>query len=371
MLFRFLLILFCFISCQQISKNEIRIGEFGSLTGGTATFGQSTHKGILLATEEINAKGGVLGKQIKMITEDDRSLAEEAKTAVLKLIKQQKVVAILGEVASSRSLAAAPEAQKSSIPMISPASTNPAVTQVGDYIFRACFVDSFQGEAMAKFVKNDLKLSKVAILKDIKNDYSIGLADFFEKTFKTLGGNITSVESYSENDIEFRAQLTSILSKNPEGIFIPGYYTEVGLIARQARELGFTGGLFGGDGRDSSKTLEIGGKYVENSYFSTHYSSEDPDPSVQGFIEKFKKEHGVVPDAMAVLGYDAANLLFDAMTRAGSTEGAKVRDALAGTQNFKGISGNISMDPDRNAQKKLVVQKIENGHVVFAQSVNP
>jgi branched-chain amino acid transport system substrate-binding protein len=352
-------------------ENEILIGEYGSLTGGTATFGQSTHKGIILALDEVNGSGGILGKKIRIITEDDQSKPEEAKTAVLKLIKQNGVVAILGEVASSRSLAAAPECQKSKIPMLSPASTNPKVTEVGDYIFRACFVDSFQGEAMAKFARDALRLTRVAILKDIKNDYSVGLADFFEKTFKSMGGEIVDIQSYSEGDIDFRAQLTTLKNQNPEGIFVPGYYTEVGLIARQARELGFRGPLLGGDGWDSPKTLEIGGDAVNGCYFSNHYAADDPDPRVQGFIEKYRKKHGTIPDAMAVLGYDSAHLLFDAIRRANSAEPAKIRDALASTKDFQAVSGRISMDQNRNAEKRLVILQIENGRIQFHSAVSP
>ncbi len=350
---------------------EIMIGEYGSLTGGTATFGQSSHQGTMLATEEVNAAGGLLGRKVKIVTEDDQSRPEEAKTAVLKLIKQNGVVAVIGEVASSRSLAAAPECQKSKIPMISPASTNPKVTEIGDYIFRACFVDTFQGEAMAKFARNDLKLSRVAVLKDVKNDYSVGLADFFEKTFKAEGGEIVVVQSYSEGDIDFRAQLTAVRGTNPDGVFVPGYYTEVGLIARQARELGLTVPLLGGDGWDSPKTIEIGGAAVEGAYFGNHYAADDPDPVIQSFIRKFKAKHGVVPDAMAVLGYDAANLLFDAIKRAGSAEPTKIRDALAATADFQGVSGKLTMDASRNAKKKLVIMKIENGAIKFHAEVKP
>lgn len=353
------------------NENVLLIGEYGSLTGGTATFGQSVHKGVTLATEEINAKNGLLGKKVEVITEDDQSKPEEAKTAVLKLIKQNQVNAIIGEVASSRSLAAAPECQKAKIPMISPASTNPKVTEVGDYIFRACFIDTFQGEAMAKFAYNNLKARKVAILKDIKNDYSVGLAEFFEKTFKKLGGEIVINESYSEGDIEFRAQLTAIKSKNPDLVYVPGYYTEVGLIVRQARELGLTVPFTGGDGWDSPKTLEIGGASVNGCYFSNHYASDDPSPTVQGFIEKFKKKYGETPDAMAVLGYDAANLLYDAIGRAGSVDSAKIRDALADTKKFSGVSGEITMDPQRNAQKRIVILKIEDGKIKFSDAMNP
>ena len=366
----FFLSLLSFSTCSKPS-NEILVGEFGSMTGSTATFGLSTHNGILLAAQEFNASGGLNGKKINIISEDDRGLPEEAKTAVLKLIKQSKVVAILGEVASSRSLAAAPEAQRSAIPMISPASTNPAVTQVGNYIFRACFIDSFQGEAMAKFAANKLNLKNVAVLQDVKNDYSIGLADFFEKTFKSLGGNIAGIESYSEGDIEFRAQITSLLRSNPDGIFIPGYYTDVGLIARQARELGFKGPLMGGDGWDSAQTLEIGGAAMEGTYYSNHYSADDPAPEVQNFISKFKAKYNQVPDAMAVLGFDAATMLFDAFKRAGTVDGEKVREALAGTINLKGVSGNITIDSNRNAVKRLVILKIENGKVSFADAVEP
>lgn len=366
----FFLSLFIF-SCTPPS-NEIRVGEFGSMTGSTATFGLSTHNGITLAAEEFNKSGGLNGKKVKIISEDDRGLPEEAKTAVLKLIKQSKVVAILGEVASSRSLAAAPEAQRNHIPMISPASTNPAVTQVGDYIFRACFIDSFQGEAMAKFAFNKLSLRNVAILRDIKNDYSVGLAHFFDLTFKKLGGAISTVESYSEGDIEFRAQITSLLRFNPDGIFIPGYYTDVGLIARQARELGFKGPLMGGDGWDSAKTLEIGGSAMEGSYYSNHYSADDPNPLVQNFIAKYKAKYGHVPDAMAVLGYDAANLLFDAFVRAGTIDGEKVRDTLAtAKQRFQGVSGSITIDSNRNAIKRLVILKIANGKISFDDAVEP
>ncbi len=351
--------------------DEIRIGEFGSLTGTTATFGQSTHNGILLAVDETNAAGGVIGKKLKLITEDDQSKPEEAKTAVIKLIKQQRVAAILGEVASSRSLAAAPEAQKAGIPMVTPASTNPKVTQVGDYIFRTCFIDPFQGSTMAKFAHDTLKVNQVAILKDVKNDYSVGLAEFFERTFTGMGGQIVANESYSEGDTEFRAVLTAIRSKNPQAIYIPGYYTEVGLIARQARELGLRVPMLGGDGWDSEKTLEIGGDAVNGSYYTNHYSAEDPSPVVQGFIQKYKAKYGEVPDAMAVLGYDAARILIDAIKRAGSADGPKVRDALAQTKDFGGVSGSITIDAERNSKKNIVVLKIDGGKVKFQTSIAP
>jgi branched-chain amino acid transport system substrate-binding protein len=358
-------------SCQP-QGDEILIGEYGSLTGGTATFGTSTHEGLLIALDEINAAGGVLGKKIRVLTEDDQSTPEEAVTAVLKLIKQNGVKAVIGEVASSRSLAAAPVCQSSQIPMLSSASTNPKVTQVGDYIFRACFIDPFQGSTMAKFAFNTLKARRFAILTDSKNDYSVGLTEFFRETIKKLGGEILVEESYAEGDIEFKAQLTSIKAYNPEAIYVPGYYTECALIARQARELSIAAPLLGGDGWDSPKTVEIGGKAVEGAYFTNHYSAEEKRPEVVKFIDAYKARYGGrVPDAMAVLGYDSMKLIADAITRAGSTDGAKIRDALATTKNFPGVSGHITIDKDRNAQKAIVVLRIEDGRFRFVESIEP
>ena len=221
--------------CTQNSADEIVVGEYASLTGGTATFGKSSNAGVQLAAEEINASGGLLGKKLRVVVEDDQSKPEEARTAVLKLLKQNQAVAVLGEVASSRSLAAAPECQRAGVPMISQASTNPKVTAVGDYIFRVCFIDPFQGSTMAKFAAETLKAKTAAILRDIKNDYSVGLADFFRDEFVRHGGKILIDVSYSEGDIDFKAQLTAIRGVQPDVVFVPGYYTEVGLIARQAR----------------------------------------------------------------------------------------------------------------------------------------
>ncbi len=358
-------------SCSK-PVDEIRIGEFGSLTGGTATFGISTHEGVMLALRDINAAGGLLGKPVRVITEDNQSKPEEAVTAVLKLIKQDLVVALIGEVASSRSLAAAPVAQANKIPMLSPASTNPKVTEVGDYIFRACFIDPFQGSAMAAFAINTLKLHRFAILTDVKNDYSTGLTQFFRETVVKLGGEIIAEESYSEGDIEFKAQLTAIRSKQPEAIYVPGYYTECALIARQAKELGVNVPLLGGDGWDSAKTVEIGGKAVEGVYITNHYSAEDPRPEVKQFIADYKKMYaGKAPDVMAALGYDAIRMMADAIRRAGSTDGPAVRDALAATKDFAGVTGTITIDEHRNARKTIVVLRIEGGDFHLVTSMPP
>jgi branched-chain amino acid transport system substrate-binding protein len=350
--------------------DKILVGHVASMTGDTATFGRSTDAGMRLAIEEINGSGGVLGKQIELVTEDDRSVTEEARTVAQKLIQRDQVVALLGEIASSRSLAAGPEAQRAQVPMISPGSTNPKVTEVGDFVFRACFIDPFQGSVMAQFAMQELKAKRLAILFDFKQDYSVGLADFFRNKVKELGGEIVADERYTSGDIEFRAQLTTIRSQTPDAIFIPGYYTEVGLIAKQARELGIAVPLLGGDGWDSEKTIEIGGEAVEGYFFSTHYAADSDDPRVQDFVKRYTEKYSATPDAMAALGYDTAKILADALARAGSTEGPKLRDAIAATAGFQGVTGKISMDPQRNAKKDAVVLKIEGGKFRYHRTVS-
>jgi branched-chain amino acid transport system substrate-binding protein len=353
------------------TSDEIVVGEYGSLTGTTATFGLSTDNGAKMAFDEINTAGGVLGKKLKILVEDDQSKPEEAATAVTKLINQNHVVAMIGEVSSSRSLAAAPVCQANGVPMVSPSSTNPRVTQIGDYIFRVCFIDPFQGSVMAKFAANTLKAKRVAILVDVRNDYSVGLQTFFRENFRQLGGEVVAEQSYSEGDSDFHAQLTQIKAVNPEAIYVPGYYTEVGTIARQARELGITVPLLGGDGWDSPKLFEIGGDALNGCYLSNHYSVDDPSAAVQKFVAAYKARYKQTPDALAALGYDAAKILADAMSRAGSSEGPKVRDALAATKDFPGVTGKITINKDRNAVKPAVVLKVENGKFVYVETVSP
>jgi branched-chain amino acid transport system substrate-binding protein len=351
--------------------SDILVGEFGSMTGGEATFGISTHRGIELAFKEVNSSGGVKGQQLKLLSLDDQGKPEEAATAVTKLITQDKVVAILGEVASSRSLAAAPIAQQYKIPMISPSSTNPKVTEVGDYIFRVCFIDPFQGTVMAKFAREHLKLSKVAVMKDMKSDYSVGLSNFFQETFTQLGGKIVTEETYSTNDIDFNAQLTNIKGKKPDGIFIPGYYTEVGLIANQARKAGLKVPLLGGDGWDSSKLFEIGKDAIVGGYFSNHYTTDTEDTLAKEFIAAYKNQYNEVPDGLAAMGYDAAKVLVDAMNRAKSLSSSDLRDAIAATRDFAGVTGKITIDEKRNATKPAVVVKVIGASNQFVTAINP
>jgi branched-chain amino acid transport system substrate-binding protein len=262
--------------------------------------------------------------------------------------------------------------------MLSPGSTNPKVTEMGDYIFRACFIDPFQGTAMANFAMKDLGLKRFAILYAVNSDYSQGLRKFFTEAVQKNGGQIVADLSYTEkSDVDFKGQLTKIRDSNPEAIWVPGYYTEAGLICQQARELGINVPIMGGDGWDSDQTVQIGKGAVENTYFSNHYHADEDRPEVKKFVETYKAMYKnpdgspKVPDAMAILGYDAMKLMADAITRANGTDGAKIRDALAATKNFPGASGSITIDENRNAKKPIVILKIEGGKFNYVSRVNP
>ena len=352
------------------AQDEIKVGEYASLTGGAASFGVSSHNGTALAFDEINAQGGLLGKKVHLITEDDRSTPGEATTIAAKLITQDKVIALLGEVASGRSREAAPIAQENKIPMISPASTNPQVTTVGDYIFRVCYIDPFQGTVMAKFALSK-GFKKVAVLTDNKQDYSQGLAQFFKENFTKSGGEIVRDQVYSTGDKDFRAQLTSIKASHPDAIFVPGYYAEVALIARQARQLGIKVPLLGGDGWVGNSLLPVAGNALDGSFFSSHFSIENKDPVIQDFVKAYQAKYGSVPDDMAALGYDSAKILADAIKRANTTDEPALRDAIAATKNYHGVTGNITIDDKRNANKPAVVQTIGNGGFHFIETVQP
>jgi branched-chain amino acid transport system substrate-binding protein len=362
------------LSCGGEKNPEtqgIRIGFYGALTGPTATFALSGRNGARLAADEVNRAGGVLGKRVELLVEDDRGEASEAASSVSKLITRDHVVALIGEFASSRTLAAAPIAQAEKVPMISPSSTNVEVTKKGDYIFRACFIDSYQGKVLATFARENLKAATAAILVDAKSDYSVGLADAFRRDFLAAGGRVVAEMKYTEGDSDFSAQLTALKPLGPDVVVVPGYYTDAGLIARQARSLGLNAVLLGADGWDSPKLVEIGGEAMEGTYFSNHYSVDDPSPAVREFVQSYKRAYGVEPDSLGALCYDAARVLFDAMRRAGSTEGKRLRDALAETKDFVGVTGKITMDEDRNPVKSAVVLKIENGRFRFAASIAP
>lgn len=359
------------LSACTKKTNEILVGEYGSLTGNDATFGLSTNKGLRMAFDEINEAGGINGKKIKLITIDDQGKSEEAASAVTRLITQDKVVAIIGEVASGRSKAAAPIAQKHQVPMITHASTNPDVTKAGDYIFRTCFIDPFQGFVGAKFATQNLKSKKAAVLRDVKSEYSVGLADVFVAEYKKMGGEIVADLSYQGGDIDFKAQLTQIRSKNPDVIFIPGYYTEVGLIAQQTRQLGIKANLLGGDGWDSARLHEIGKDAINGGYYSNHYTTESTDPAVIDFMKKFKAKYNETPDAMAALSYDAAKVLAAAMTRAKEVTPKAIRDELAKTADYAGVTGKITINAERNAVKSAEIVQVQGPARKYITTIAP
>src|SRR5882724_5667329 len=341
--------------------DKVKVGVFMSMTGDTANFGISSVNGIKMATDEANAAGGINGKQIELDVQDDRSDPSEAATIVTKFVTQDSVHAILGEVASSRSIAAAPIAQNAKIPMLTPSSTNPEVTKKGNFIFRSCFIDPVQGAAIAQFAARTLGAKRAAIMVDRKNDYSTGLESVITATFTKMGGQMVAVQSYQEGDQDFNAQLTSLKGANPEVIFVPGYYNDVGLIAKQARDKGITVPLLGGDGWDSAQLYAIGGTALNGSYFSNHYSPYDTDPKVQKFVNDYKARYGAVPDALAATAYDAANIMFDAIKRANSLDGTAIRDALAATKDFPGVTGNVTFNENRDAVKPIVMIEIKPG----------
>jgi branched-chain amino acid transport system substrate-binding protein len=353
------------------TSGPILVGHFASMTGSEATFGQSTDNGVRLAIDERNARGGVHGRTLELITLDDAGKTQEAGTAVTRLITERHVTAILGEVSSSLSLAGGRVAQEYRVPMVSPSSTNVRVTEIGNMIFRVCFVDSFQGYVVAKFARDDLKASRIAILYDQTQAYSKGLGEDFDKAFRALGGDIVTRQAYTGGDVDLAAQLQTIKETQPDAIFIPGYYTDVGNISRQARKLGITAPLLGGDGWDSDKLTQIGGQSIEGSYYSNHYSFEEQRPEVQGFVKKYKARYGRVPDGLAALGYDAAAVLMDSMDRAKSLDGIDLAAAIAATKDFKGVTGNITIDKDRNAQKSAVILEVRNGAPHFVTSIGP
>jgi branched-chain amino acid transport system substrate-binding protein len=354
------------------AEEPIKIGEYASITGKEASLGTSSHQGTLLAVEQINGAGGVLGRPLDLITEDTESRDGQSGTSVRKLIARDHVVAVLGEVASSRSLEGAPICQAAKIPMISPASTNPKVTETGDYIFRVCFIDPFQGPVLAKFALNHLKSRRVAIFSSSTSAYSVGLAKFFRLAFIAGGGQVVAEPKYAEGDRDFNAQLTAIKAAGADAIFCPGYYNEGALIVRQARELGITVPVFGGDSWEAQALIDLGGDAIEGAYLCSHYSVEDPSPRVRQFVTAYEKRfNGMVPDSNASLGYDSVLVLADAIRRAGTTEHRALRDAIASTKDFDAVTGRITINKQRDASKNAVIVQVHNGHFQFVESVAP
>lgn len=353
---------------QSALSRIIKIGLPVSLTGAEASYGKDTLQGARLAVEEINANGGVLGRQIHLVIKDNQSKPGENSVVVRDLIHRHHVSALVGEGASGRTLEAAPIAQKSRIPLISSASTNEKVTKVGNYIFRMCFTDSFQGQVMAKFARS-LGIRNVAIVLDNSKDYSIGLAQNFSKDFVALGGQIAVQQNYNGSDKDFSAQLTAVKASRPDAIFLPSYYTEASLIISQARQLGLDVPFLGGDGWDSAEFLQMGGNAVENVYFSDHFSAENTAPRVQNFVKNYEQKYETPPSALAALAYDAINLLADALRRARTVDPIKIRDALVATHNFPAVTGTLNFDHERSPTKPAVIIQVRKGKFTYLQTM--
>ena len=354
------------------ASEPIRVGHIASLTGKEAAFGVATRKGILLAVEEINSRGGVLGRPIEYHVEDIESKPGEAATATKKLISRDRVAVVLGANASSDSLEAAPICQRAHVPMMAISSTNPAVTARGDYIFRICFIDPFQGAVLAKFARNSLHAQRVALLTSASAPYSVGLSKVLRERFTALGGQIVADQKYAEGDKDFRAQLTAIRAAKPDVIAATGYYTEAALICLQARSLGLQVPVIGGDGWEAPQLTELGGKAMEGTYYSTYFSAQNSAPEVRSFVRRYQQRwDGETPEAVSALGYDAMRLIAAAMEQAHSTEGAAVRAAIATTKDFPGVTGRTTIDQYRNSSKAAVMLVVRDGHPQFFESVTP
>lgn len=364
--------------CTDSASKDIKIGMVYELTGNTASYGTSAADGAKLAFKEINANGGVLGKQIKIVTADNKGEPSESANAMTKVITQDKVIAVTGFTVSSCGIAGSAVAEDNKIPLVAAATVNPRVTvdertgKVKDYTFRACFIDSFQGTVSANFALNSLKKSNSAIMIDNSSDYSKGLAQIFKDVFIKGGGRVVAEEAYLQKDQDFKSILTKIKAQNPEIIYLPGYYDDVGKIIKQARELGITVPILGGDAWDSPRLVELGGpQALNNTYFTNFYSVQDTNPASQAFVEAYKKEYGQLPDSMAAMGYDAVYLLVDAIKRANSVESAKIREALVATKDFKSVSGSMNLSSTHDAIRGVVIIEMKDGKQVYKETIMP
>lgn len=349
----------------------IRVGLFMSMTGRDASFGEASFQGARMAVDELNAGGGVLGRPIELVVEDDRSLPGESATAAKKLISRDRVVALVGECSSARTLEAAVVAQASGVPLVTPASTSPRVTRVGDAIFRVCFTDAFQGDVIATFARRRLGLKRAALLVDATAPYSVGLAESFARRFTALGGEIVARQTYGGADTDFRGQLTAIRVERPDALFLPGYYVAAGLVARQARDLGLRTTLLGGDGFEAPQLLEIGGDALEGAYYSTHFATESANPRSRRFVASFLKRYGALPNGLSALTYDAVGLVADAVSRAGTTERGALRRALSETTGFPGVTGATTINAQRDADKDASIITVRDGKLSYVESIHP
>ncbi len=357
------------------NSDSIKVGAAFELTGNVANYGKAINEGVKLAMAEVNAAGGVNGKKITLVESDNKSEPAESGNAVTKLVTQDKVVAILGPATSGCVNAATPITTANKIPHIAPAATAPSITvengKVKDFVFRACFIDPFQGQVMAVFADKTLKVKNVAIFYDSSSDYSKGLAEVFQKTLEGKGGSIVAKEAFLGKDVDFKAALTKLKASNPEAIYIPGYYEEVSKIIKQAREMGITCPLLGSDGWESPKLVEIAGKdSLQGCYYVSAFNAQDKDPSVQDFIKKFKEKYQKDPDIFAMQGYNAGLVLVDAMKRAGSTDGTKLAKAIAETKDLPVASGKLTFDANHNPVMPALIIGLESGTPTLVEKIS-
>ena len=350
------------------STDDIKIGAFLSLTGSTSAYGISALNAFKLATEEVNVAGGIMGRRVELVVEDDHSNTAEVAGIVTKLIKQDSVHALLAEPISTRAMVAAPIAQEHKVVLISPAAIKPELTMQGDYIFRACFTSPVEGEAIARFATKRLKARRVAIILDRKNDYAVVLAGFFSESFRRFGGEIISQQHYEATDKDIAAQIKAISASKPDVIFAPGFYSTAGLVASEIKRQGVKAHLIGSDGWDSPSLLEGAGNAFEGVYFANHFWVGSDEPLVRKFVADYQAKFGLAPDAGAATAYDAARLLFDAIKRAKSTDSAAIRAALSQTANFPGVTGRITIDANRNARVPVYMLRIGKGGRFSLQS---
>lgn len=358
--------------------DTIKVGANLEMTGGSASYGISSKNAIELAFKEINEKGGINGKQLELVVADNKSEAAEATNAMQKLVSQDNVVAVIGPNLSSSVIAASAINNSAKVLDIAPMATNPYVTvdqasgKTKDFNYRTCFIDPFQGTVMAKFATAELGVGNAAVLIDNSSDYAKGLAQFFKENFVKEGGAVTAEESYLQKDTDFKATLTKIKATNPDFLYVPGYYQEVGLIVKQARELGMNMPIAGGDGWDSTKMPEIAGAAaLNNTYFSSLYSPEDSSDINKNFVAAYEKAYGQKPDVFAALSYDSALLVAEAIKNAGSTEPAKISEAMAKINGFSGVSGSVTFDDKHNPVKSAVILEYKDGAQSLKTKINP
>lgn len=359
------------LALPTLAAESIKIGLITPLTGPVSSYGISVRNAIVMGVDEINATGGINGRTIQLITYDDKGDATEAANITRRLIDRDQVSLIIGPVITPCVLAAAPIAQAARVPLITPTGTGDTITTIGDMIFRSAYKDSFQGETMARFARENLKLDQISIIYDVANDYSTGLMNSFRKKFQELGGKVISVESYATNDTDFSAQLTSISMRNPQAIFMPDYYSTVGPMMMQSRQMGIDVPFLGVDGWDSPELAKLAGGYEKGGYFVNHYSAEDQTASTQAFIATYKNYYGVEPDAFSALAYDAILIVKAALESSASLDTEQIKDAMGSASDIAAATGTINMDPEGTPIKSVVILQIQEGKTVLVDKVDP